>query len=84
MEDIKQTLYAVLGKRKLGKPVYTFNEAKGTRQRFQCQLTVMGINYVGLGNSTTKKDAQTNAARDFAQLFVNQLLMKMRSHKFSN
>lgn len=29
-----------------------------------------GFNYIGMGNSTNKKDAQTNAARDFVNYLV--------------
>lgn len=29
-----------------------------------------GIGYVGAGNSTNKKDAQSNAAKDFVQYLV--------------
>ena len=31
-----------------------------------------GIVYTGMGNSTNKKDAQTNAARDFCNYLVRQ------------
>lgn len=40
------------------------------RQRFLCELRVAGIGYVGAGNSTNKKDAQSNAAKDFIQYLV--------------
>lgn len=40
------------------------------RQRFLCELRVPGINYVGAGNSTVKKDAEKNAARDFVSFLV--------------
>jgi len=33
---------------------------------------VEGLNYVGMGNSTNKKDAQSNAARDFCQFLVRK------------
>ena len=35
-----------------------------------------GFDYVGAGNSTTKKDAQANAAKDFVQYLVRQGLIK--------
>ncbi|KAL3097315.1 hypothetical protein niasHT_023534 [Heterodera trifolii] len=76
MSDIKQSLYAVLGKRKLGTPNYNIKpENRGGKPRFICQLTVAGLNYVGLGNSTSKKDAQSNAARDFSQFLVREGLI---------
>ncbi|NWZ38525.1 DHX9 helicase, partial [Brachypodius atriceps] len=34
------------------------------------QVRVEGFNYVGMGNSTNKKDAQSNAARDFINFLV--------------
>uniref|UniRef100_A0A023F369 RNA helicase n=2 Tax=Triatoma infestans TaxID=30076 RepID=A0A023F369_TRIIF len=42
------------------------------RQRFLCEVRVSGFAYVGAGNSTTKKDAQFNAAKDFVQYLVRQ------------
>lgn len=71
MGDIKQFLYAWLGKQKLV-PEYEFSSGGGPkhRQRFKCELRVEGLDYVGVGNSTSKKDAQANAARDFVQFLV--------------
>lgn len=39
---------------------------------FPCLLKVRveGYNYTGMGNSTNKKDAQSNAARDFVNYLV--------------
>lgn len=31
-----------------------------------------GFNYVAVGNSTNKKDAQMNAARDFIQFLIRE------------
>lgn len=71
--DIKSALYAALGKRKIGAPVYEFhNENRGGRQRFRCELRVEGHDYVGLGNSTNKKDAQANAARDYGSYLIRE------------
>lgn len=42
------------------------------RQRFLCEVRVAGYNYMGVGNSTSKKDAQTNAAKDFVQFLIRQ------------
>ncbi|GFT52704.1 ATP-dependent RNA helicase A [Nephila pilipes] len=71
MGDVtKSFLYAWCGKNKVT-PCY---EVKGVgskqRQRFLCEVTVPGFDYVGVGNSTNKKDAQTNAARDFLLYLV--------------
>lgn len=40
--------------------------------RFLCEVRVTGHSYVGVGNSTTKKEAQFNAARDFVQYLIRQ------------
>jgi len=40
------------------------------RQRFLCELSVPGFPYVAAGNSTSKKDAQTNSAKDFIQFLL--------------
>lgn len=42
------------------------------RQRFLCEVRVSGHTYVGAGNSTNKKDAQSNAAKDFVSYLVRQ------------
>uniref|UniRef100_A0A8B9IRK9 RNA helicase n=1 Tax=Amazona collaria TaxID=241587 RepID=A0A8B9IRK9_9PSIT len=46
------------------------------RSCFYLQVRVEGFNYVGMGNSTNKKDAQTNAARDFVNYLVRVNEMK--------
>ena len=46
------------------------------RQRFLCELRVPGFDYCAAGNSTSKKDAQNNAARDFVSFLVRQGLMQ--------
>lgn len=71
--DIKSLLYAALGRKKIGIPNYTFQvENRGGRQRFRCELSVPNINYIALGNSNNKKDAQTNAARDFGAYLIRE------------
>lgn len=42
------------------------------RQRFLCEVRIDGYTYVGAGNSTTKKDAQSNASRDFVGFLVRE------------
>ncbi|XP_037132075.1 ATP-dependent RNA helicase A isoform X2 [Syngnathus acus] len=68
MADIKNFLYAWCGKKKLT-PNYDIRAA-GTKNRFMCEVRVDGFNYTGMGNSTNKKDAQSNAARDFVNFLV--------------
>lgn len=35
-----------------------------------CKVRIEGYSYIGMGNSTNKKDAQSNAARDFVNYLV--------------
>ncbi|XP_014852779.1 PREDICTED: ATP-dependent RNA helicase A isoform X1 [Poecilia mexicana] len=70
MADIKNFLYAWCGKKKLT-PSYDIRAAGNkNRQKFMCEVRDDGFNYIGMGNSTNKKDAQTNAARDFVNYLV--------------
>ena len=69
--DIKQFLYAWLGSKKYGQPEYNIRPTGPKhRQRFLCELRVTGFDYIGAGNSTSKKDAQANAAKDFCNFLV--------------
>uniref|UniRef100_A0A914VJY0 RNA helicase n=1 Tax=Plectus sambesii TaxID=2011161 RepID=A0A914VJY0_9BILA len=76
-EDVKAILYAWCGRKKMGAPHYDTQTMTGGRgqQRFRCELRVESHDYVGMGNSTNKKDAATNAARDFCQYLVREGLM---------
>ncbi|KJH50005.1 hypothetical protein DICVIV_03878 [Dictyocaulus viviparus] len=89
VKDIKGFLYGWLGKQKIGAPQYTINAVtRGGSQRFKCELRVPGHNYVGLGNSLSKKVClinhivasvvarRTNAAMDFCNYLVRQGLLK--------
>ncbi|KAK2860989.1 hypothetical protein Q7C36_005155 [Tachysurus vachellii] len=70
MGDIKNFLYAWCGKKKLT-PNYDIRAAGNkNRQKFMCEVRVDGFSYIGMGNSTNKKDAQANAARDFVNYLV--------------
>uniref|UniRef100_A0A8D2IVT4 RNA helicase n=1 Tax=Varanus komodoensis TaxID=61221 RepID=A0A8D2IVT4_VARKO len=70
MGDVKNFLYAWCGKRKVT-PAYEIRAVGNkNRQKFTCEVRVTGFNYIGMGNSTNKKDAQTNAARDFLNYLV--------------
>ena len=72
-DDAKQYLYGWLGKQKQGQPEYNVRSTGPPhRQRFVCELRVAGINYTAFGNSANKKDAQTNAARDFIAYLVRE------------
>ena len=59
------------GTKKLGQPDYsTRPTGPKHRQRFLCEVRVDKFDYVGAGNSTNKKDAMANAARDFCSFLV--------------
>ncbi|NXC79990.1 DHX9 helicase, partial [Cercotrichas coryphoeus] len=76
MGDVKNYLYAWCGRRRV-MPAYEIRAAGGRgRQTFLCEVRVEGFNYVGVGNSTNKKDAQSNAARDFINYLVRVNEMK--------
>ncbi|KAM9283200.1 ATP-dependent RNA helicase A isoform 1-T1 [Morus bassanus] len=70
MGDVKNYLYAWCGRRRVT-PAYQIRPGGGrSRQTFLCEVRVEGFNYIGMGNSTNKKDAQSNAARDFVNYLV--------------
>ena len=43
---------------------------KNKQMRYISELRIEGFAYAAIGNSTNKKDAQANAARDFCQYLV--------------
>ncbi|XP_036451882.1 ATP-dependent RNA helicase A protein-like [Colossoma macropomum] len=69
MGDIKNFLYAWCGKKKLTAN-YDIRAAGNKNRQFMCEVRVDGYSYIGMGNSTSKKDAQSNAARDFVNYLV--------------
>ncbi|NWH58371.1 DHX9 helicase, partial [Geococcyx californianus] len=76
MGDVKNFLYAWCGRRRLT-PAYEIRAGGGRgRQTFRCEVRVEGFNYIGMGSSTNKKDAQSNAARDFVNYLVRVNQMK--------
>ncbi|NXW47907.1 DHX9 helicase, partial [Nyctiprogne leucopyga] len=76
MGDVKNYLYAWCGRRRVT-PAYEIRAGGGrSRQTFLCEVRVEGFNYVGMGNSTNKKDAQSNAARDFINYLIRVNEMK--------
>ena len=70
--DAKGFLYGWLGKKKATPEYNERPTGPKHRQRFLCELRVQGFNYVACGNSTNKKDAQSNAAKDFINFLVRQ------------
>ncbi|TGZ59712.1 hypothetical protein CRM22_008906 [Opisthorchis felineus] len=73
-EGIKSWVYSYLQSTRRIAPEYTITQkpAGRGRLRFICELRAESFDYIGLGNSTSKKDAQTNAARDFANYLVRE------------
>lgn len=71
--EAKQFLYTWLGKNNMSAPSYNVRPSGPKhRQRFLCELRVKECAYTACGNSTSKKDAQTNAAKDFLAYLVRQ------------
>jgi len=50
--------------------LFIFCAGPKNRQRFLCEVRVDQNNYIGVGNSTNKKDAEKNACRDFVNYLV--------------
>lgn len=75
MGDIKSFFHQWCTKQKVTPQFDVRPTGPKHRQRFLCEVRVDGFNYVGAGNSTNKKDAQSNAARDFVQYLVRQALV---------
>lgn len=76
-ENIKQFLHSWLGTNKHEQPNYAIRPTGPLhRQRFLCELRVPNFDYVAAGNSTNKKDAQANSAKDFCSFLVRSGLMR--------
>lgn len=69
-ENVKGWLLEWLQKRQQTPDFSVRNSGPKHRQRFLCEVRVPGHNYVGVGNSTCKKSAQANAAKDFVQFLI--------------
>ncbi|KAK3930801.1 Dosage compensation regulator [Frankliniella fusca] len=71
--DSKSFLHIWCAKQKISAPQFDVRPTGvKNRQRFLCEVRLEGFSYVAAGNSTNKKDAQMNAARDFVQFLVRQ------------
>uniref|UniRef100_T1JBZ2 RNA helicase n=1 Tax=Strigamia maritima TaxID=126957 RepID=T1JBZ2_STRMM len=69
-DQCKAFLYGWCGRQKVT-PQYEVRTAGSKfRQRFLCEVRVDGFDYVGVGNSTNKKDSQANAAKDFLMYLI--------------
>ncbi|CAH1119551.1 unnamed protein product [Phaedon cochleariae] len=72
MSDLKSFLHQFCQKNKKEPAFEVRPTGPKHRQRFLCEVRIEGYNYVGAGNSTNKKDAQSNAAKDFVSFLVRQ------------
>lgn len=75
MSDIKSYFHQWCAKKKINPQFEVRLTGPRHRQRFLCELRCEGFDYVGAGNSTNKKDAQSNAAKDFVQYLIRQTLV---------
>nr|XP_023019376.1 dosage compensation regulator isoform X1 [Leptinotarsa decemlineata] len=78
MSDIKSFLHQFCQKNKVEPTFEVRPTGPKHRQRFLCEVRVDGYNYVGAGNSTNKKDAQSNASKDFVSFLVRQGLVNQK------
>nr|XP_026692505.1 uncharacterized protein LOC100180184 isoform X2 [Ciona intestinalis] len=70
--EIKTFLYAWMGVRHL-RPVYDVQSiGERPEQTFRCELRVNNYKFVGVGEAESKKEAQTEAAWNFADYLVKQ------------
>ncbi|XP_018334695.1 dosage compensation regulator [Agrilus planipennis] len=72
MGDIKSFLHQFCQKNKIEPSFEVRPTGPKHRQRFLCEVRLPGYTYVGVGNSTNKKDAQSNSAKDFVNFLVRQ------------
>lgn len=70
MTDIKSFFYEWCSKNRVEPKSETRPTGPKHRQRFLCEVRVSSYPYVAAGNSTNKKDAERNAARDFINFLV--------------
>uniref|UniRef100_T1KY05 DRBM domain-containing protein n=1 Tax=Tetranychus urticae TaxID=32264 RepID=T1KY05_TETUR len=70
-DNPKEFLYAWCGRQKLT-PVYDTCNITGRMPKFKCEVKVPSFAYVGIGISTNKRDAATNAARDFVNYLIRE------------
>ncbi|XP_052841456.1 dosage compensation regulator-like isoform X1 [Drosophila gunungcola] len=68
--DIKSFLYEFCAKSRVEPKFDVRQTGPKNRQRFLCEVRVEQNNYIGVGNSTNKKDAEKNACRDFVNYLV--------------
>lgn len=54
----------------INKKKFTNFQGPKHRQRFLCEVRLPGFRYVGVGNSTNKKDSEKNASRDFVNFLA--------------
>lgn len=70
MGEAKAFFHTWCSKQKIESEIDIKNTGPKHRQRFLCEIRVPGYDYVAVGNSTNKKDAQKNASMDFLQYLL--------------
>lgn len=70
MADMKSVFHEWCSKNKVEPKFEVRPTGPKHRQRFLCEVRVPNYPYVAAGNSTNKKDAERNAARDFMSFLV--------------
>ncbi|EDW36419.1 GL17788 [Drosophila persimilis] len=68
--DIKSFLFQFCAKTRTEPKLEVRQTGPKNRQRFLCEVRVEQTPYIGVGNSTNKKDAEKNACRDFVNYLV--------------
>ncbi|SPP75832.1 dosage compensation regulator isoform X1 [Drosophila guanche] len=68
--DIKSFLFQFCAKTRTEPKLDVRQTGPKNRQRFLCEVRVEQTPYIGVGNSTNKKDAEKNACRDYVNYLV--------------
>ena len=70
MSEIKTFLHQWCGQQNVCCAFEIRHSGPKHRPMFQCEVRVNGMDYVGMGRSTNKKQAEQNAAQDFVQYLL--------------
>lgn len=73
------TIELIINGKQIKRNIYFYFLGTKFSIRFICEVSVTGHNYIGVGNSTNKKDAQGNASKDFLSYLTRQGLVSADS-----
>ncbi|KAF0756742.1 dosage compensation regulator isoform X2 [Aphis craccivora] len=79
MTNQKSFLYEWCAKNNLEPQFETKQAGTKFNSQFVCEVAISGHNYVGVGNSTNKRDAQENALKDYLLYLTRQGLVSADS-----